>query len=347
MKLQRYIGNPILSPNPKNAWESLVTTNPGAWYDEKEGLVWMLYRAAGNDSEHRIHFGLAMSQDGMNFERLSDQPVFSPSLDGPDAGCVEDPRIIKIGDWYYVTYAARPFPPGQYWLAPENRAHKLAELPGEFPWMLRENSTWTGLALTQDFRTWLRAGRLTDPRVDDRDVILFPEKINGRFWMLHRPMNWVGPEYGTDYPAMWISSSDDLLSWSESKLLAKAEFGWENQKIGGNTPPIRTEKGWLTLYHAVGTDHHYRLGALLLDLENPAIIRARSSDWLLQPEEWYETDGPYPGVCFPCGKVVIDGTLFVYYGGADKYIGLAMCNLEELLTSMFGCTGPMSTSDTL
>ena len=112
MKLERYDGNPILSPNPKNAWESEVTTNPGAWYDEKTGTVYLLYRAAGADPEHKIHLGLAVSNDGYNFERTSDQPVFSPSVDGFDAGCVEDPRIVRMGNYFYVTYACRPFPPG-------------------------------------------------------------------------------------------------------------------------------------------------------------------------------------------------------------------------------------------
>ncbi len=115
MKLQRFEGNPILSPEPAHAWESLVATNPGAWYDPASGLVKLLYRAAGDDAEHRIHFGLAVSEDGYHFERTSDQPVFSPSEDGFDAGCVEDPRIVQLGDWLYITYAARPFPPGRYW----------------------------------------------------------------------------------------------------------------------------------------------------------------------------------------------------------------------------------------
>ena len=123
--------------------------------------------------------------------------------------------------------------------------------------------------LTQDFRTWIRAGVLTDPLLDDRDVILFPEKIGGKYWMLHRPLEWVGPEYGCEHPAIWISSADDLLGFREAKLLAKQKFDWEADKIGANTPPIRTQHGWLTLYHAVGQDKFYRLGALLLDLEDP------------------------------------------------------------------------------
>lgn len=337
MKLKRFAGNPILSPVPDHPWENLVTTNPGAWYEPERGEVRMLYRAAGDDPEHRIYFGLAVSQDGIHFERVSDKPVFSPSLDGFDAGCVEDPRIVKMGEYYYITYATRPFPPGQYWKNPGGRAYTPPSFPDEFPRILRTNDTSTGLAITRDFKTWIRAGRMTNPLVDDRDVILFPEKVCDKFVMLHRPMNWVGPEYGTEYPAMWISYSDDLLSWSGSRLLAKAEYPWENQKIGGNTPPIKTSRGWLTLYHAVGPDQHYRLGAMLLDLDDPSVVRCRSYDWLLQPEEPYELEGFYPGVCFPCGKVVIGDSLYVYYGGADKYVGLATCNLEELLDYLESC----------
>jgi predicted GH43/DUF377 family glycosyl hydrolase len=284
-----------------------------------------------------VHFGLASSTDGYNFTRLSDTPVFSPSSDGFDAGCVEDPRIVKIGDWYYVTYAARPFPPGEYWLEGAARRFYPPQVPADFPWMLRINGTWTGLAVTKDFKAWRRLGRLTLPVDDNRDVILFPEKVGGKYWMIHRPSNRVGPEYGLELPAMWISSSDDLLDWDRGTVLAKGEYEWEGGKIGGNTPPIKTPLGWLTLYHAVGADKLYRLGALILDLDDPRIVRYRSRDWLLQPETWYELEGYYPGVCFPCGKVVIDDTLFVYYGGADKYVGLATCSMTELLAYLEQC----------
>ncbi len=336
VKLERFGDGPILSPKAGSAWESLVVTNPGAWHDQASGKVLLLYRAAGDDAEHKIHLGLATSTDGYHFERASDQPVLSPSEMGFDGGCVEDPRIIKMGEWYYVTYASRPFPPGQYWLN-EGRAYHPPKPAAEWPWLLKQNATATYLGITKDFKTWIRAGRMTDAGVDDRDVILFPEKINGKFVMMHRPMTWVGPEYGTNFPAMWISTADDLLSWHNPKLLAKAEFAWENKKIGGNTPPIRTEHGWLTIYHAVGTDKHYRLGAMLLDLEDPSIVRYRTRDWILQPERDYETVGMYPGVCFPCGKVIIDDTLFVYYGGADKYVGLATCSVSELIDYMLSC----------
>lgn len=334
MKLQRHPANPILAPDPARPWESLVATNPGAWYDADTGEFLLLYRAAGAEPEHRVYLGLARSRDGVHFER-EPEPVLSPSVDGFDAGCIEDPRIVKMGDWYYVTYACRAFPPGEYWKPAAERGYTRPECPPDFPWILRANATATGLALTRDFRTWIRAGRLTSPTVDDRDVILFPEKVGGRYAMLHRPMGWAGDGYPCAHPSMWIAYSEDLLNWTDSQLLATGGgTPWESGKIGGNTPPIRTSDGWLTLYHAVGPDRRYRLGALLLDLDNPSRVIGRSRDWLLEPTEPYEIEGFYPGVVFPCGKVVVGDTLYVYYGGADRFVGLATGSLAELLADL-------------
>lgn len=334
MKLQRYEKNPILKPIAKHPWEAAITTNPGVWYDEQRREVVMLYRAAGHDPEHVVRLGLARSKDGFHFER-EPQPVFEPSADGFDAGCVEDPRIVKFGKHYFVTYATRPCPPGEYWLY-EQASFKPPVFPDEFPQILRHNWTASGLAITEDFKHWRRAGTLTDTTVDDRDVILFPERINGRCYMLHRPMGWTGEKYGSEYPAIWIASGDDWLHMRESQLLIKARYDWET-KVGGNTPPIRTAAGWLTLYHGVGPDKQYRLGALLLDLKDPTCVWHRTPDWILQPEADYEFDGPYSGCIFPCGKVVMDGRLYVYYGAADKYVGVATCDLEELLSYLQSC----------
>ncbi len=335
MKLRRYENNPIIAPNPDHSWECLVTTNPGASYDEKRGEVTLLYRAAGDDAEHVIYLARATSKDGYTFKRF-DEPAFTPSVDGFDAGCVEDPRIVRFGEHYFVTYATRHFPPGEYWC--NNHARfKPPVCPDYFPHTLKENASSSGLVITKDFKEFIRVGRLTDPTIDDRNVILFPEKIGGNYMMLHRPMDWVGEEYGTEHPAIWISSGQDMLSLTNSRLLAKAKYEWEDKKIGANTPPLRTEHGWLIIYHAVGKDTHYRLGAMLLDLEDPSKVLHRTPDWILQPEEPYEFEGPYSGCVFPCGKVVIDGTLFVYYGAADKYVALATCELEELLSHLLTC----------
>jgi len=333
MKLQRYDGNPILSPNPRNEWESLVTTNPGAWYDADTDEVFLLYRAAGPDPEHRIYLGLARSYDGYAFERASDEPVFGPSPDGFDAGCVEDPRVVKMDDTFFITYACRAFPPGQYWLP--DRSYAPPRWPASCPAMLRENLTTSGLAITRDFKSFLRAGRVTDPRVDNRDVMLFPEKIKGKYWLIHRPAL-AGAAYGLEHPGIWISSSDDLLGFDGGRLLARGERDWET-KIGGNTPPLRTPHGWLTIYHAHGVDRQYRLGAMLIARDDPTRITHRTRDWLMQPEKDYETQGYYNGVVFPCGKIVKNGTLFVYYGGADKFVGVATCAMEELIDYLLTC----------
>lgn len=337
MKLQRYAHNPILRPNIDNDWEALVTTNPGAWYDADTGRVILIYRAAGNDYLHRISLGLAISENGYDFRRVSDRPFFATSEEGHwDAGSVEDPRIVKFDDWYFITYAAVPVLPGQYWLNKGGR-FLIADRSDAFPVGLRENWTRTGLLLTKDFQRVYRAGYISDATVDDRDVIIFPEKIGGKFVTLHRPMQWCGPGYPCAEPAIWIAFSDDLLEHKRLQLLAKVEYKWEASKVGGAAPPIRTPDGWLMLYHAVGHDNRYRVGALLLDLDDPTCILARSPEPIYEPEAWYETDGIYPGITFPCGNVVINGRLFVYYGGADQYCGVATCSLADLLSYLRSC----------
>ncbi len=331
MKLTRYKGNPILTPTPERLWESFCVCNPGAWYEN--GTVTMLYRAAPDTDEHPIYFGLARSRDGFSFERVSEEPVFGPMEGAFDGGCVEDARIVKLDGVFYVTYAARMFPPGAYYrntislthFVPEPFRHESA------PKAMKWNLTRSGLAATTDFRAWTRLGPITAPDVDDRDVILFPEPIQGRYWRMHRPSEWVGDAYGCDRPSIWISSSGDMLKWDSSEILAQPAFEWEGKKIGGGTPPIRTDRGWLTLYHGVCRDHIYRAGALLLDLEDPRMIIGRSPEPILEPEEDYELRGMFPNVVFPTGNVVIDGTLFVYYGCADKVIGAATVPLEAFV----------------
>jgi predicted GH43/DUF377 family glycosyl hydrolase len=327
MKLQRSTSNPILIPHAEHPWENLVVCNPGVIHHD--GLFQMLYRAAGDDKDHVIHFGLATSRDGIHFERQSDQPVFSPSEDGPDAGCVEDPRIAQLDGHFYITYAYRAFKPGQYWLAADNSAFNPRD--GSLPPLFGQNMTASGLLISDDLRSFRRLGRITRSDVDDRDVILFPEKIGGRYAMLHRPMQWAGPGHDNAYPAMWLCYSDDLLSWSESTMLAKGEFYWEN-KIGGSCPPIRTEHGWFVIYHAVDSKGIYRVGVMMLDLEDPCKVIARTPEPIMEPVEDYEWHGLYPhGVVFPTANVVVDDVLYVYYGAADQKIGVATADFPALV----------------
>ena len=290
MKLKKFEGNPILSPNPENTWENLVVCNPAACY--KDGKFYLLYRAAGNDAEHYIHIGLAVSEDGFNFKRVSDKPILSPTPNSFDAGSVEDPRIVKFDDEYYITYAFRPYPPGRYW---EN-AYDIVETSEHnsfAPKCLRDNIGNTALAVTKNLVNFKKVGRLTHPSLDDRDVIIFPEKINGKFYMLHRPKNFVGEEYGTAYPSIWIKSSDDLMSWDvPSKLLLKG----------------------------------------LLDLDDPTKVLYKTRHFIMEPETGFEKDGLYKwGVVFPTGTVVLNDDLYVYYGASDQWCCVATCKLSELV----------------
>lgn len=328
MKLTKYKGNPILLPNHKNAWEKSVVCNPGAWHEN--GTTYLLYRAAGTDKEHKIHFGLATSKDGFKLKRVSDKPVLSPSADGYDAGCVEDARIVKMGGYFLITYACRPFPPGRYWqkgfeIPRPLRAYK------ELPRFMRENLTLSALLVSKDLRTFQRMGYITSPDDDDRDVILFPEKIGGKFVMLHRPADWTGLKYGCEKPSIWLAFSDNLMTWQAHSLLAQSRSDWEYKKIGGSTPPIKTEEGWLVLYHGVDRNNVYRTGAMMLDLENPGRVIARAPRFIMEPEHDYEKKGVVPNVVFPTGNVVIDGQIFVYYGGGDRCIGVATAPLKELV----------------
>lgn len=329
MKLTRFAGNPILAPDERLAWERAYTTNPGAWYDGKN--VHLLYRAGPPTDAHPIYFGHAISRDGLHFKRVSRKPVFAPSADGFDAGCVEDARVVKFDGTYAVVYAARAFPPGAYWKKHISLVAHNPPLPDEAPAAARLNLTRSGLALTRDFKTWHRLGPITDPTVDNRDAILFPEKIGDDFALFHRPSSWMGPAYGCDRPSMWISFSRDLLAWDTHHLFATPTYSWEALKIGGGTPPIKTADGWLIIYHGVDTDHVYRAGAMLLDLKNPRRILARSPEPILEPEMNYERNGLVPNVVFPTGNVVIGDRLFVYYGGADKVCCVATAPLADLL----------------
>ena len=150
--------------------------------------------------------------------------------------------------------------------------------------------------------------------------------------MLSRAMERCGEGYPNKNPAIWISESDDLLHWDNYKLLMEGKEWWEDKKIGASTPPIKTKDGWLLLYHGVANkDDSYRVGAVLLDLANPSKITAKTKDFLMEPEEEYETNGYYNGCVFPTAIIRKDEDFYIYYGAGDKVICLATINENELL----------------
>lgn len=191
----------------------------------------------------------------------------------------------------------------------------------------------SGIARSKDLVAWEDLGLVTPREVDDRDCVLFPEKIGGRYAMLRRPMHYVGPKYGCDRPSIWLSYSKDLLHWDDPVLVAKPENAtWESGKIGAAAPPVRTKAGWLVLYHGVDNNTVYRTGAMLLALKDPSRIIARTPDFFFEPELSYEKVGLIiPRVVFPSSTVEKNGTLYVYYGCCDTTISVATCDMKKLL----------------
>ncbi|MFW6061364.1 MAG: glycosidase [Planctomycetota bacterium] len=329
MPLQRHPENPIVTPGGPY-WRSITTFNPGVVIHD--GTFYMLERACSSLAPLYCQFGLLKSDDGVHFELASNEPVFTAEQLGTPKGTVEDPRLVQIGDTFYMTYVHRNyvascFPNGQG--VPDY--HNPTFVPPGDP-----NNYRTGIATSTDLLHWEDLGLVTPPDVDDRDCTLFPEKIGGRFAMLRRPMHYVGQKYGCDRPSIWLSYSDDLKTWSEPHLIAAAEHpDWEAVKIGGAAQPLRTEEGWLLLYHGVDRAGVYRVGAMLLDLHDPTRLIARTPEWLMQPEEYYERVGLIiPRVIFPSANVIRDGTVYVYYGCCDTCISLATARLADLLAAV-------------
>lgn len=290
MKLQRYQGNPILTPRKEHAWEAQAVFNAAAVYDR--GLFHLLYRARGGDGVSSI--GYAVSTDGFDWLRL-DGPVLKPGNEHEAKG-VEDPRVTRIGNTFYMCYTAYS---GTFW--------QIA------------------LARSQNLITWERMG-FPLPGERNKDAALFPEKIRGRYCMFHRrePDIWIA--YSDD-----LHHWDDHQIVMRLRLDA-----WDSYKIGANGPPLKTDAGWLFFYHGFAEDMVYKLGVALLDLNDPTVVLKRQWEPILEPEEEWERHGDVPNVVFSCGQVMSSETLYVYYAGADRVMAVAMCSKAEVMEFVEG-----------
>jgi beta-1,2-mannobiose phosphorylase / 1,2-beta-oligomannan phosphorylase len=305
LQLERSRLNPILVPDESNWWESKAVFNCSVLNDGK--TIHMLYRAIGEYDNYVSRIGYASSNDGLNFTRKK-QAVLYPEADYESYG-MEDPRLMTIGDETYVTYVV------------------LSNYVKNNP------SIYTALAKTEDFSHYERLGIITMPGSEDKDVVLFPkiDKAVSSYMMLHRPSTWVGPQYNTEKPSIWLAEGDSITNYNKHSLLVKPEQGWEELKIGVGVPPIRTKNGWLVIYHGVDSDHAYSAGALLLDIDEPSRILGRTKTPLLTPLEEYEIKGDVNNVVFPTGACILDNGLLVYYGAADKVCCVASADLQEIL----------------
>lgn len=243
------------------------------------------------------HLRLARSKDGIRFV-IEDTPAIGPRTEYETFG-IEDPRISLINDVYYIHYVA-----------------------------VSPRGVTTCLISTRDFDSFHRHGVIFCP--ENKDVVLFPEKIAGTFYALHRP---VSPLFKKQ--DIWLAESPDLTTWGNHRhLFGPRTGGWDEAKVGAGAVPFKTERGWLEVYHGVDRNNRYCLGAALLDIREPWNVLARSSEPIVEPETDYECRGFFGNVVFSCGLLCEDETLKMYYGAADTSICYAELSLKEILESL-------------
>ncbi len=306
---KRGLTNPIISPKPENKWEATATFNPAAIYLKNK--IHILYRTLSSDNTSFI--GYASSLDGFTISERLMEPIYVPredfemkKINNGNSGC-EDPRITQIGNNLYICYTAYDS------IGPPRVAVSSISVSD----FLARKWNWTKPAL------------ITPPGFDDKDTCIFPEKLKDGYFFLHR----VGNEICGDYLKS-LNFDNDVINKC-IRIIGPRKNAWDSSKVGISAPPIKTKYGWLLLYHGVSKSHNtYRVGVVLLDLKDPAIVLARSSDAIFEPEEDYEKIGIVNNVVFPCGMVLKGDMLYIYYGGADKVVGVATMKLSILLQAL-------------
>jgi predicted GH43/DUF377 family glycosyl hydrolase len=308
--MDRYPGNPVLIPKKEHIWEEKAVFNPAAIYID--GKVHIVYRAMSRDNTSVL--GYAVSSDGFTIDERLDEPIYVPrekfeSKGVPDgnSGC-EDPRLTLLEDTIYMLYTA-------YRGDREPRVALTSIARDDFL-----NRRWI----------WSQPELISPPGLDDKDAALFPGKINGQFAILHRlGMN------------IWLDFRDELNFdnnlWLAGKEIITPEDDIKGTfKVGIAGPPLKTDKGWLLLYHGVTRNGsaRYHLTAAILDLYDPSRVMSVLDTPILEPEMPYEKEGITSNVVFPCGNIIKNDLLIVYYGAADRVIGIATMRLNDLLNQL-------------
>ncbi len=243
------------------------------------------------------HLRLARSKNGIGFE-IENVPTIQPANVYETFG-LEDPRISLIDDTYYISYV------------------------GVCPL-----GVTTCLASTKDFTSFERHGVIFCP--DNKDVVLFPESLEGKYYALHRP---VSPLFRKQ--EVWIAESPDLCCWGNHRYLMRPRPDyWDEIKIGAGAVPFKIDQGWLEIYHGVDRNNRYCLGAVLLDRREPWKVIARTKKPIFEPQAHYECNGFFGNVVFSCGLLCEDDKLKIYYGAADTVICYAEMSLEETIKDL-------------
>ncbi len=322
LNLRRSDQNPIIKPDAKDYWESEATFNPSALY--ADGKVHIIYRAIGNTNISVLGYG--SSKDGINIDKNSKSLSYYhkaergknwnlyPKIDyvsgGGTAGGCEDPRLTLIDGKVYLIYTAF-----DGW-----GSVRLALTSIRLEDFINQRWNWREPVL------------ISPPGEIHKNWVLFPEKIEGKFAILHS----FSPKILVDY----FDSLDELngkkFIRSNNTRPVDTKRKWDSWFRGVGPSPIKTKHGWLVIYHAMEHKNpdRYRMGAMLLDLKDPTKVLYRSKEPILEPDEWYENEGHKWGVIYSCGAIVKDKKLFVYYGGADRVSCVATADLEKFLKEL-------------
>lgn len=294
----RHDTNPIMPWNPTKKCARIYNSAVMPYGDKFVGI----FRADHKNGRAHIHLG--WSDDAINWEVENDEIQWIDEEGKPfQPGYAYDPRLVKIEDAYYMIWCT--------------------EFGG---------GAALGLGMTTDFKTFTR---LENPFVPfNRNGVLFPRKVNGKYLMLSRPSDSAHTPFGD----IFISESPDLTHWGRNrKVMSKGGTGWwQGTKIGAGAVPIETSEGWLLLYHGVSwtcNGYVYSMGAAILDIDEPSKVLYRCKDYILTPEKIYETSGFVPNVVFPCATLHDSATnrIAIYYGAADTHVGVAYTKLDELV----------------
>jgi len=326
--LKRFEGNPILRPETTHWWESKAVFNPAAIYEG--GKVHILYRALGDTDTSVI--GYASSTDGFHIDERLDKPVYVPrepfegvgalrraevelsdnyTSGGSFSGGCEDPRLTKIDNRVYMTYVAYD----------GYSSPRIALSSIDINDFLNKNWKWKKPVL------------ISRPAIVDKNACILPEKINGKYVIFHRI-----------FPEILIDFVDDLDfdgegRWLEGQFkipIIESASSWDSRKVAAGPPPMRTKDGWLFIYHAIDEkdEFRYKMGAMLLDINYPPKVLARTTHPILEPVARYENEGLKTGVVYPCGAVILKDQLFVYYGGADMVVCVATAKMDEFMLKL-------------
>lgn len=244
------------------------------------------------------HLRLMCSEDGIHFREAEGYPALYGQGVLQTFG-IEDCRVSRIADTYYLTFTA-----------------------------VSDKGVGVALRTTKDWKHFTEHGMILPPH--NKDCAIFEETIAGKYYALHRPSS---VDIGGNY--IWLASSPDGIHWGNHQCLAKTRPGqWDSVRIGAGAAPIKTQVGWLEIYHGANEQHQYCLGALLLDLENPAIVIARSEHPLMYPQMDYELTGFFGHVIFTNGHIVRGDEITLYYGAADEVVCAAKLSVSEILSSL-------------